>query len=129
MSRQGFRKGHSLSKEELEVHEACFGASGSEADNVSEPASPTPGQSHKILNTGSINQLADILATSLCEHLQSNSVIIPETVSTPVSRKRQINDNDLPLPTGQPSDANNISPIIFGLDVNPPPPGAVYMNG
>ena len=131
MSRQGSRKGHSLSKEELEVHEACFGASGSEADNdnVSQLASPTSGQPNKVLNTGSVIQLAEILAKSLCDHLQSNTVLISEKMSTPVSRKRQIDDNDLPLPTGQPSDANNTSPIIFGADVNPPPPGAEDRNG
>ena len=61
MSRQGSRKNHTLSKEELEVNEACFGPSGSEADKFSEPATPSPGQDgNKILQTGSINQLAEV---------------------------------------------------------------------
>ena len=123
MSRQanGSRKNHTLSREEHEIHDACFGASGSEDDNAEEPASPTPGQPHKVLQTGSIDELAKIMAKSLSDHLSSTNVII----STPVSRKRQIGSNefDLPLPTGQPSGATNTSPIIFGADVNPPPPG------
>ena len=129
MSRQGSRKSHSLSKEELEINEACFGPSGSEADKFSEPATPSPGQGgNKILQTGSINQLAEVLAKSLSDHLQSNNILISEKMSTPVPRKRHF-DYDLPLPTGKPSDANNTSPIIFGVDVNPPPPGAEDRNG
>ena len=129
MSRQGSRKNHTLSKEELEVNEACFGPSGSEADKFSEPATPSPGQGgNKILQTGSINQLAEVLAKSLSDHLQSNNILISEKMSTPVPRKRHF-DYDLPLPTGKPSDANNTSPIIFGVDVNPPPPGAEDRNG
>ena len=125
MSRQpnGSRKNHTLSREELEVHDACFGASGSEDDKVAEPATPTSGQPHNV-QSGSIDDLGKILAKSIFDHLNSTNVII----STPVSSKRHIDDNnnnnayDLPLPTGQPS-AINTPPIVFGVDVNPPPPG------
>ena len=53
MSR-GSRRGHSLSREELEINQA-FGASESEGEdnhnnhNISEPATPPPGQNFKIL--------------------------------------------------------------------------------
>ena len=85
MSRQpnGSRKNHTLSREELEVHDACFDASGSEDDKVAEPATPTSGQPHKVLQSSSIDDLGKILAKSISDHLNSTNII-----STPVSRKR-----------------------------------------
>ena len=121
----------SLSKEELEVHEACFGSeSGS---NHSEPATPNPGQritpsEMSILNTGSIDTLSQMIAKSLLDALNPSVQTVPTPVAMSRKRPHSLFDN-LPLPTGRPSDANNASPIQFGVDANPPPPGAEDRNG
>ena len=123
------RRSHSLSKEELEIHDACFGSDG-ENSNHSEPATPNPGQrinhSDTILNSGSIDSLSQMIAKSLLDALNPPIQRVPTPVA--VKRKRTLFD-DLPLPTGRPSDANNTSPIHFGVDINPPPPEAEDRNG
>ena len=139
MSR-GSRRGHSLSREELEINQA-FGASESEGEdnqnnhNISEPATPPPGQNFKILKTGNVDDLANLLAKTISKALASNESECEEIndqkgSSTQKSNKRSLNEYmDLPLPTGGPSVANDTSPIVFGVDVNPPPPGAEDRNG
>ena len=62
-----------------------------------------------------------MIAKSLLDALNPSVKRVPTPVA--VSRKRTLFD-DLPLPTGRPSDANNTSLILFDVDVNPPPPRA-----
>ena len=130
------RRSHSLSKEELEVHEACFGSVSDGGRSIhSEPATPNPGQRTSpseisVLNTGSIDTLSQMIAKSLLDALNPSGQTKEKIVPTPVamSRKRSLFD-DLPLPSGRPSDANNTSPIQFGVHVNPPPPRDEDRNG
>ena len=81
-----------------------------------------------VLDSGPVNQLSNILAKSIISVLGGSPAInnIGLEQSARKSTKRTL--EDIPLPTGRPSDANNTSDIQFGVNVNPPPPGVENRN-
>merc|ERR1711895_293745 len=52
-----------------------------------------------------------------------------ESAQIPSNNTQKRPHQNLPSPTGRPSDANNTLPIQFGVNVNPPPPGDEDRNG
>ena len=151
---RGSHRKQSLSREELEIN-AAFSASEDDSDGQSRLSNgqrhmggssasassfpqnqnqQVPTEQVTVLQAGSVDQLSSILAKSLMSALSSSpannlSNREEQSAQIPSNNAQKRPHQNLPSPTGRPSDANNTLPIQFGVNVNPPPPGDEDRNG